>query len=167
MFGWNIWNDHQCDLIFEHISAAHLGEELDHWWFVWVLLAELEGQLEGAILKIRKWGTTINISCINLKRCLMWSKDNGVPQHDVVLPRSSRHPRWRILLSGFLFDIQIFWRGIQISFRVIDFFWQVFEGAEDDSGHLEPLEVPHQPPPRCRRHLGLCSCPQNSLDFKY
>ena len=39
------------DSTFEHISVAHLGEELDHWRFVWVLLAELEGQLEGTILK--------------------------------------------------------------------------------------------------------------------
>ena len=39
------------DSTFEHISVARLGEELDHWRFVWVLLAELEGQLEGAILK--------------------------------------------------------------------------------------------------------------------
>ena len=60
----------------------HLGEKLDHWRLVRVLLAELEGQLEGAILKGSLVGT----------------EDHSVPQHNVVLPWSSRHPSRRVLL---------------------------------------------------------------------
>ena len=60
----------------------HLGEELDHRRLVRVLLAELEGQLESAILKGGLVGT----------------EDHSVPQHNVVLPWSSRHPSRRVLL---------------------------------------------------------------------
>ena len=61
---------------------GHLGEKLDHWRLVGVLLAELEGQLKGAILKGSLVGT----------------EDHSVPQHNVVLPWSSRHPSRRVLL---------------------------------------------------------------------
>ena len=61
---------------------GHLGEKLDHWRLVRVLLAELEGQLESAILKGGLVGT----------------EDHSVPQHNVVLPWSSGHPSRRVLL---------------------------------------------------------------------
>ena len=60
----------------------HLGEKLDHWRLVRVLLAELEGQLESAILKGSLVGT----------------EDHRIPQHNVVLPWSSRHPSRRVFL---------------------------------------------------------------------
>ena len=46
----------------------HLREELDHWWFIRVFFAELEGEFE----------------CPVLKRGLIWSADNSIPKEDVV-----------------------------------------------------------------------------------
>ena len=34
-----------------NVGVEHLGEELHHWWLVGILLTELQGQLERAVLK--------------------------------------------------------------------------------------------------------------------
>jgi len=66
------------------IWMEHLREKLDYWRFVWVLFAEFHRELECAILKGSVMGT----------------KDDGIPQHDVILPGSPRDPRWRVLLQS-------------------------------------------------------------------
>lgn len=66
------------------IWMEHLREKFDDWRFVWVLFAEFHRELECAILK----------------GSIMGTKDDGIPQHDVILPGSPRDPRWRVLLQS-------------------------------------------------------------------
>ena len=51
MFGWNI-----CTVGFriENLLGvkSYLREELDHWGFVGVFFTELQGQLEGSVLRL-------------------------------------------------------------------------------------------------------------------
>ena len=74
----------------------HLGEELHHWRLVRVLLTELESQLKCTILGLGQiiGGFSIgnpnkHAKIAHLKRSLMWSKDDGVPEHDVVFTGGS------------------------------------------------------------------------------
>ena len=66
------------------VGVKHFRDEFDHGRLVGVLLAELEGQLEGAVLE----GGVVG------------PEDDGVPQHDVVLPGRAGHARGRVLLEA-------------------------------------------------------------------
>ena len=61
----------------------HLGEELDDRRLVGILLAELHGELEGAVLE----GGVVR------------PEDDGVPHHDVVLARSAGDAGRRVFLQ--------------------------------------------------------------------